>query len=155
LGPHQDSVAFDRTADPHVTLLVSVDATGPDNGCLEFAAGWNVERRDVLPLWEPFPDMPDYREIASEVVAGLTWTPVPTKPGDVVVFNSFVPHRSGPNRSAVPRRVIYAVYNAGREGDLRAGYFARKRAAPNSAQYFVGTPFAAVTLQSRTERMGG
>jgi ectoine hydroxylase-related dioxygenase (phytanoyl-CoA dioxygenase family) len=144
-GPHQDSVAFDRTAEPHVTLLVSVDAAGPDNGCLEFAAGWSVDRRDVLPLWAPHADLPGYREIAPEAAATLAWTPVPTEPGDAVLFTSFVPHRSGPNRSAAPRRVIYAVYNAAREGDLRSGYFAKKRAAPNSAQYFVGNPFATVT----------
>jgi ectoine hydroxylase-related dioxygenase (phytanoyl-CoA dioxygenase family) len=78
-------------------------------------------------------------------VTGLSWTPVPTEPGGAILFTSVVPHRSGSNRSASPRRVIYAVYNAAGEGDLRAGYFARKRAAPNRAQYFVGNPFAKVT----------
>jgi len=31
-GPHQDSVAFHPTVEPHVTLLISVDAAGPENG---------------------------------------------------------------------------------------------------------------------------
>jgi hypothetical protein len=148
-GPHQDSVAFDPTRDAHVTLLISVDAAGLDNGSLEFAAGWSVGCRDVLPLWTPFPDMPEYREIVPEVVAQLTWVPIPTQPGDAVLFTSFIPHRSGPNRSPAPRRVIYAVYNAAREGDLRAGYFAKKRASPNSNQYFVGNPFAPVAQDER------
>jgi len=69
---------------------------------------------------------------------------VPVEPGDAVLFTSFLPHRSGPNRSVTPRRLIYAVYNAAAEGDLRAAYFATKQADPNRAQYFVGNPFAGV-----------
>ena len=34
------------------------------------------------------------------------------------------PHRSGPNRSSRPRRALYPTYNAAREGDLRAEYYA-------------------------------
>ena len=143
-GPHQDSVAFDSTAEPHVTLLIGVDAADPDNGCLELAAGWRADRRDVLPLEAPHADMPAYREIAREVVGELCWIPVPVQPGDAVVFTSFLPHRSGPNRSVTPRRLIYAVYNAAAEGDLRAAYFATKRADPNRTQYFLGNPFAPV-----------
>jgi hypothetical protein len=151
-GPHQDSVAFDPTAEPHVTLLISVDAAGPDNGCLEFASAWRADRREVLPLWAPHADLPAYREITPAGAAGLSWVPVPTAPGDAVLFNSFLPHRSGPNRTATPRRVIYAVYNAAAEGDLRAAYFASKRAEPNSPRYFVGNPFAAVSGQGGPDR---
>jgi hypothetical protein len=143
-GPHQDSVAFDATVDPHVTLLIGVDPAGPENGCLEFAVGWRADRRDILPLAAPDADMPAYREIAPEAVVDLDWLPVPVEPGDAVLFTSFLPHRSGPNRSVTPRRLIYAVYNAAAEGDLRAAYFATKRADPNRAQYFVGNPFAGV-----------
>ena len=53
---------------------------------------------------------------------------MPVEPGDAVLFTSFLPHRSGPNRSVTPRRLIYAVYNAAAEGDLRADYYRQKAA---------------------------
>jgi hypothetical protein len=41
-------------------------------------------------------------------------------------FHSRTPHRSGPNRSRRPRRALYPTYNAAREGDRRAEYYATK-----------------------------
>ena len=37
--------------------------------------------------------------------------------------------RSGPNLSTVARRALYPTYNAASEGDMRADYYRRKRAA--------------------------
>jgi 2-aminoethylphosphonate dioxygenase len=34
-----------------------------------------------------------------------------------------VPHRSGPNRTAHPRRALYLTYNAASEGNLRQAYY--------------------------------
>ena len=48
-------------------------------------------------------------------------------PGDAVFFDSFVPHRSGPNLSDEPRRVLYVTYNRLADGDHRAPYYADKR----------------------------
>jgi hypothetical protein len=53
--------------------------------------------------------------------------PVPTQPGDVVFFDSYTPHASGPNLTAEPRRVLYITYNRLSAGDLRARYYADKR----------------------------
>jgi len=53
--------------------------------------------------------------------------PVQTDPGDVIFFDSFVPHASGPNRTAAPRRVLYVTYSRACDGDHRARYFADKR----------------------------
>ena len=55
--------------------------------------------------------------------------PCPTKAGDVVYFDSFVPHRSAPNLSETPRRVLYITYNRLSEGDHRERYYAEKRKA--------------------------
>ena len=38
-----------------------------------------------------------------------------------------VPHRSAPNRSEVPRRVLYLTYNRASDADRRADYYALKR----------------------------
>jgi 2-aminoethylphosphonate dioxygenase len=62
-------------------------------------------------------------------VANLNLRPVPTGPGDVIFFDSFVPHASKPNFTALPRRVLYLTYNLASEGDQRGRYFADKHAS--------------------------
>ena len=49
------------------------------------------------------------------------------EPGDVLFFDSYLPHRSAQNHSHVPRRALYVTYNRLSEGDRRADYFADKR----------------------------
>ena len=58
-----------------------------------------------------------------------TWRPVDVPAGCTLWFHSRTPHRSGANRSERPRRALYPTYNAAREGDRRAEYYAEKRAA--------------------------
>jgi len=53
---------------------------------------------------------------------------VPIPAGHTLWFHSRTPHRSGPNRSSVPRRALYPTYNARSEGDLREAYYREKRA---------------------------
>ena len=57
----------------------------------------------------------------------MTFLPCPAEPGDVVFFDSYVPHRSGANLSALPRRALYLTWNRLREGDQRERYFTDKR----------------------------
>jgi 2-aminoethylphosphonate dioxygenase len=54
---------------------------------------------------------------------------VPTAPGDVLFFDSYVPHASKPNLTGAPRRILYLTYNLAAHGDHRLQYFAEKRAA--------------------------
>lgn len=78
-----------------------------------------------------------------------TWIPVPLAPGDVLVFGSFLAHRSGPkyvarparctlmtaddssfhrSNSDRPRAAIYATYNALSDGgDKHDAYYADRR----------------------------
>ena len=49
-----------------------------------------------------------------------------TQFGDVVLFNSYVPHRSGINKLKIPRRALYITYNDSSEGDLREDYYKHK-----------------------------
>ena len=57
----------------------------------------------------------------------MTFEPSPTAPGDAIFFNALVPHRSGPNRSDRPRRVLYLTYHPAADGDQRARYFEDKQ----------------------------
>jgi len=117
--PHQDHAAgwwmYGQTL--HISVLVSIDSASKSNGCLEVVSGRHKEGL----LSEPYKELPD------DLVNTLDWIPVETEPGDVVFFDSFVPHKSEANMSDTPRRVLYATYNKKSEGDYREQYYADKR----------------------------
>jgi hypothetical protein len=115
---HQDVQAgWDDYAPLHLTMLVGIDRATEDNGCLEIAAGRHREGM-LGERWKP---MNEDGEMAFRAV--------PTEPGDVIFFDSFVPHRSTPNRTAAQRRVLYVTYNGASTGDHRQRYYADKRAS--------------------------
>ncbi|MDJ0785228.1 MAG: phytanoyl-CoA dioxygenase family protein [Myxococcota bacterium] len=132
-APHQDAPAFtsfDQTW--HLTVMMSADRATPENGCLEIVSDHHDGR--TLPQQED-------GTLSKECVDSLEWRPLPTEPGDIVIFDSYVPHRSGPNRSDRPRRAIYATYNPASQGDRRADYFARKREVfPPECERVSGAP---------------
>jgi hypothetical protein len=120
-APHQDAPAFtsfDQTY--HITVMLSIDATTVENGCLELVDGYN----DGVTL----PQSED-GTLAPSTASGLDWKVLETDVGDVVFFDSYVPHRSAVNRSHAPRRALYVTYNRASEGDRRADYYALKRSA--------------------------
>ncbi len=118
-APHQDAPAFtsfDQSL--HITLMVSVDATTPANGCLEVAP--HPGAHTTLPLAADL-------TIDPEAARTLAWTPIATEPGDVLLFDSYLPHRSAANRTSKPRRALYVTYNKAAEGSVRDDYFRAKR----------------------------
>ncbi len=111
---HQDVQAgWDRYARLHITALVSIDASTIENGCLEMASGHN--KGLIGEAWKPLEE------------DALDYTSVTTNPGDAIFFDSFAPHRSGPNMTNEKRRVLYVTYNAAAEGDHRRQYYDDKR----------------------------
>ena len=118
--PHQDQQAgWSRYAPLFVTALVSIDLATEENGCLEIA---NTPRltRLIGKEWQP---------LTPEELRGLEFTSLPTEPGDVVFFDSFVVHRSQANLTAHGRRVLYVTYNRAADGDHRQQYYLDKRAS--------------------------
>lgn len=114
---HQDiQGGWDVYASYYVSMLVTIDPATQENGCLELVPGLHTQGA-LGPNWKPLP----------EDDARLEYEPCPTRPGDAVVFDAFVPHRSGPNRTAEPRRALYVSYNRASEGDHRARYYRDKR----------------------------
>ena len=89
------------------------------NGCLELSAGWH-DRGLIGAEWKPLDD---------ELCARLDMQPCETVSGDVVFFDSYAPHGSGPNLTELKRRVLYVTYNAASAGDHRVQYYADKRAS--------------------------
>lgn len=118
--PHQDQQAgWSRYAPLFVTALVSIDPATLENGCLQIA-DCPRQSRLIGREWEP---------LTATEMAGFELMPVPTGPGDVVFFDSFVPHASGANLSSNQRRVLYVTYNRASDGDHRVSYYADKRAS--------------------------
>lgn len=115
-APHQDAPAY-RFVDHHISVMVPLDPATQQSGGLSFARGHSRGR------------MPEERgRLTPDVVVELDWQPVDAMPGDVVLFDSFAPHRSGTNTSPRPRRAFYLTYNAASAGDHRDRYYADKRA---------------------------
>jgi len=114
---HQDQQAGWTVYAPlFVTAMVTLDAATLENGCLEVAAGRHREGL-IGEQWKPLEEQ------------GLNLQAIPTGPGDVIFFDSFVPHASKPNLTDSPRRILYITYNLASEGDHRERYFADKHAS--------------------------
>lgn len=115
---HQDiQPGWDDYCQFFISVLVTIDDSNVQNGCLELAAGHH--KRGLLgKKWEP---------LKGDQLAGVEFVEYPMKPGDVAFFDCFVPHQSKPNMTSVQRRNLYLTYNRASEGDHRQKYFADKR----------------------------
>lgn len=120
---HQDAPAYEFVPF-HLTCLISVDAATAESGCLYFARGRHREG---------FIALDENGCVVPKAAAEMAWTAVPTAPGDILLFGSYIPHKSEANRSKSPRRLIYLTYNARSQGDWRKKYYQDKRQA--FAQY--------------------
>ena len=138
--PHQDYPAYvNFGVEHHVTLMAPVDPFTEENGCLVMALD-ACERR-ILPQNAD-------GTVRADVVAGLATTPILAEPGDVIVFDAWVPHWSGRNESGAPRRSYYLTFNPRSAGDHRAAYYARKRECfPPEYERRPGVDYAALGAQ--------
>jgi hypothetical protein len=117
---HQDQQAgWSRYAPLFVTALVTVDPATIENGCLEMADS----ARFTGLIGE------EWRPLTPAEMQRFALVPVPTAPGDVLFFDSYVPHASKPNVTEDQRRILYLTYNDAAEGDHHDRYFADKRAS--------------------------
>jgi len=141
--PHQDFPAYSTFAPKyHVTALISVDPATLENGCLFVAEHW---RRD-LNIAEPRTILPykkggkDHGNIVDDVASGMKWAPLLTSRRDLVLFDSYLPHKSSNNESNNSRRAILITTNAAREGHHLNGYYHLKRSDPQNPVFHFATP---------------
>ena len=139
-APHQDAPAYvDFGVEHHLTVMLPVDAFTRENGCLEMARA--ACARVFLP------QNPD-GTVHADAMAQLALEPLLAEPGDAIVFDAWVPHQSGPNRTAGPRRSYYLTFNPASAGDHRAAYYARKRECfPPEYERRPGVDYAALGRQ--------
>src|SRR5262249_24130794 len=118
-APHQDAPAYvDFGVEHHLTVMIPVEAFTAENGCLEVAR--DGAARVMLP------QNPD-GTLKAGVMERFVIEPLLATPGDAIVFDAWVPHASGPNRTVGSRRSYYLTFNPVAAGDHRAAYYARKR----------------------------
>src|SRR5271155_3898322 len=118
-SPHIDATAYTHVKNiKHLTILLAVDETNMTNGGLEVVEGSHlmtvpISRKDncIEPDW----------------VDEQNWVPVELAPGELLVFGSYLAHRSGANHSSKDRKAIYATYNCKSEGNLHDEYYADRK----------------------------
>ncbi len=127
---HQDQAAgWNRYGDFFITMGIVVDENRKENAALSFMKSGNYEKRLMTAEWQPLskadpPYLPEDEYILLEA-----------DPGDIIFFDSYVPHGSPANTSDRSRRNIFLTFNKQSDGDMRAKYYADKWASypPNDA----------------------
>jgi hypothetical protein len=141
---HQDATAYatDKLATRHISVMVAVDEATLANGPLQVAPGRHLEGF-----------FPHSRGVVEkEVEDAMEFIPVMVQPGDVVLFDSYLPHRSNANKSDGWRRLVYLTYNKRAEGDLHAAYYEEKHRCDSIRCSFFSsssTPLSTIIEPSR------
>ena len=112
---------------------MAVDESNMSNGGLEVVEGSHlmdvpIDRSDNCiekswvesQTWVPVELQPGEETLFSILV----WARLTQDSGELLVFGSYLAHRSGPNKSSTDRKAIYATYNCKSEGDLHDEYYA-------------------------------
>ncbi len=119
---HQDQPAWsDFLPEKYVSLALFGNNSTVDNGCLQFA---KVDNKITTLL--------DYEtngcgQLTNDVINKLNWEHIETTPRDILIFDSYIPHRSDDNNTNDSRRIMYFTYNDSQYGDLYDKYLERKR----------------------------
>ncbi len=122
-GAHQDYTWFgwELFAKKYIVAHLAIDEATIENGCTEFSLNQHLKGK-VGSTWRK-DDLNSY-----------TYTPYPMAPGDLIIYDAFLPHRSKPNLSRKRRCSLYLAFNRISEGDLRAKYFHYK---PKITRHFL------------------
>jgi ectoine hydroxylase-related dioxygenase (phytanoyl-CoA dioxygenase family) len=127
---HQDQAAgWNAYCDFFITMAIAVDQNRLDNAALSFMCSGNYERALMTEEWQPLSENdPPYEPVDEYVL-------IEADPGDVIFFDSYVPHGSPANTGDRSRRNIFLTFNRLSDGDMRARYYADKWAtyAPNQS----------------------
>lgn len=149
--PHQDIEAYRHfSGSNYFTAMVPLDPCTLENGCLQVATNMEeviaadpstVEQwLGVEPLLPAGKGGANNGVIDEAVSSRLNWEAVPLARGDILIFDSVVPHCSEPNNSAHSRRALFLTYNRQSEGDNYAYYYKRKREDAGNPIFHVATP---------------
>ena len=116
---HHDFVGGWAAYAPHfVTLVLPLDRNQAGNAAMEFV---------VAPEWrQAVLDQP-LRRVSIDEVPESAFQRFDAEPGDAVLFDAHLLHRSPANRGMEPRRNVLVTFNLAAAGDHRAVYYADLR----------------------------
>ena len=117
--PHQDAPAYTQFGQTsHLTVMFAIDPATKQNGCL-----------DVVPRTHTLGVLPQEKDatIARTWCSLHEWLPVECDAGSIIIFGSYIAHKSEPNNTDGSRRTAYLTYNTLKEGDKRDLYYDDKR----------------------------
>jgi hypothetical protein len=115
---HQDYISWPSFPTSFVTVIVAIDPADRANGATEVFPGYHQQG-----CMSPMDGM--YHELTAEQVDVSRGVTLDFQPGDVAIFSGYTPHRSAPNLSDQPRRLLYLSYNADSDGgDQREAHYA-------------------------------
>lgn len=152
--PHQDVIAYDSfKPNFHITVAVFLDAANYKNGCLNFPVNYLSDLCDLDVPMKPTPvgprpilpsiqGGPHHGSITPEVTEQIRWREVAANVGDVVLFDSYVPHCSYRNTSDQSRRALFFTFNLQEDGTYYEDYYSMKRAEYANPKFHVATPTA-------------
>jgi len=115
---HQDQAAgWNAYTDFYISMAIVVDENRKDNAAISFMCSGNYDKSLMSEEWTPLTmDDPPYQPEDEYML-------LEAQPGDVVFFDSYVPHGSPANTSDSQRRNIYLTFNKASDGDLRQQYY--------------------------------
>lgn len=152
---HQDIPAYiDFGPNIHFTAAIMLDPSNENNGCLEVAENYmeideamGTDMRSQLdtplgrlPLFDFYHGSKNNGRIKEPIEQQLQWTPVQTEPGDILLFNSYIPHRSAINQSNLMRRALFFTFNLDIQGEHYHTYYKNKREDYANPRFHVATP---------------
>ena len=134
---HQDATAFavedDFMAKYHITAMIAIDESTVEKGCLQVAP--HQHTHGLLPNTDGVTNR--------DVEESIEFINVLCDPGDLVIFDSYIPHRSGFNTTDESRRSVFLTYNMESDGgDCHARYYAAKAAVMQSGEISINKDFA-------------
>lgn len=119
---HQDHPAWsDFPVERFYSIALFPDASTIDNGCLQFVENKNNE---LLPH-----DLDENGKGSGDLLnpEQFDWNHIETTPRDILIFDSYAPHRSDDNITDSSRRIFYFTYNPEETGDFYDSYNNKKR----------------------------
>ena len=98
-----------------LAVSIALDRTDEQNGAIELFGGYHSD------LLAPASD--DRFLVDEQLLDPTCATLICAEPGDLLVMSSLCPHRSAPNQTDEPRRLLYFTYNAATAGDHYETYY--------------------------------
>ena len=114
---HQDHPAWnDFPISIFYSIALFADNTTKQNGCLQF-----VPKKNNIGLINPNGCINEENENTFD------WQYLETTSSDLLIFDSFIPHRSYKNNTDNSRSIFYFTYNKSNEGDFYNQYVSNKK----------------------------